>query len=415
MFYFSPQRCPFSLFIHLLSAQSHDDEFRTLSRLLGARATPFSSFECTAGSQVMEIFSIDADKIEQRLCLLRDVCIIGGELTYFLDPVLDNSSSSNMRLSAFDGPGMFFSGQRAASFKVPSRLRRVIGPRPSNVPLAPNDRLYMQSELSFPSGWGHVLVDTIVPAYAAAAVYGVSIDDVQHVGVDSCATTLTANEVSPYSFTFASTSCEAHFERFYKHLMHWPYLNPPHADTCFHAYVVGQESMFSLAGDQLLSRGPTARALRAKFHASYGVPMDARPLSAHHVVVWEMKGDYAQSMYTTLCDDVRAWAAAIDQSLPVTCVKPADMTIPDQLRLVTNASVVVAEHGSTTYAAMFNVPGSSIIITYPEGVPWAKEARTLLFILDVQAFFISQQKAQGGEGVGMLQLALDRSGRRLNI
>ncbi len=388
-----------------------------LARLLGARPSLYSSFECTAANQRFDIDAIKADSIMRRMCLLRDVCYVGGVLTYFTDAALDAVTPPNMRPDVFANGGLYFSGQVHAGLnETPSALHVVAGPRPRGLPVAPNDRLYLSAELSYPGNYAHLIMDTVLPAYAAAHVYGVSVDDVQHVGVTDCDTIPSADWIAPENGHREGTSCAENFERFYAHLLRHPYLAPPHADTCFRALVVGAEAVFSLSGDELNGRAPLARAMRARLHASYGVPLrDAAPLRAHHVVVWEKVAAFSAVHYAGLCADARAWAAAAGGAgLRVTCAAPATLTVREQLELVADASVIVAEHGSTTYFAMFARPGAAIVVSYPDDAPWAKETRTLLFI-DVQAFYIAQSKVAGGQGPGVLRLALDRAGRRLGV
>jgi hypothetical protein len=79
------------------------------------------------------------------MCILRDVCVVGGKLTYYIDFLLDAASPSNMRASALErkkerivpgqgatdnykssnGPdvrGMYYSGGRGAKDGILSKL-----------------------------------------------------------------------------------------------------------------------------------------------------------------------------------------------------------------------------------------------------------------------------------------------------
>ena len=119
-----------------------------------------SSFECTAGSQVFDVALQEtqlpefppADDVFMRVCLLRDVCFIGGRLTYYVDAELDAATPSNCRISALT--------ESRAGFVLPSYLKGhapvplphnptlVVGPRPLHVPFAPSERTFMLGELS---------------------------------------------------------------------------------------------------------------------------------------------------------------------------------------------------------------------------------------------------------------------------
>jgi hypothetical protein len=400
-------------------------EERALARLLGARASNYSSFSCSAGSQVMEIGTLDAEKKVHRLCVLRDVCVIGNELTYYVDARADAAVPPNMRMSAFsaEGQGLAFAGQLNVGVGYTLTPRVVEGALPAALPVARVDRLYLRADLSYAGNYAHLIMDTIAPAYGAAAELGVPIGALQHVGATNCETMSSADWISHASLERAGVNCEEHFERFYALLMPHPYLFAPARDACYRTMVVGAEAIFSLAGDQLNMRPQLAREMRAALLRATRVDAEP-PLTSHHVLVWDKVPVSEKIAFPAMCERVKAWATVLAPApappLRVSCIKPASLPVDEQLRLSATATTVVAEHGSTTYGALFGRPGSSLVVVYADDSPWAKEARTILFLDDIATYFVALSKVSGDavnhtQGPGLLWQALEGAGIRLNL
>ena len=92
----------------------------------------------------------------------------------------------------------------------------------------------------------------------------------------------------------------------------------------------------------------------------------------------------------------------------------ADLNVREQLEVIADATVTVAEHGSTNYLSLFQPRGSSLLMIVPSGE--AKEAQVMLYNTDVQAFYLTLDAVQlRGEGPGALRLALERAGTRLGL
>ena len=100
----------------------------------------------------------------------------------------------------------------------------------------------------------------------------------------------------------------------------------------------------------------------------------------------------------------------------VECATPGELGVREQLEALGRATVVVCEHGSTSYVALFMRPGASIVAVVPTGAPDAKEGMVLLFLPDVNAYFISQERAErDAEFSGALALAASRAGERMRM
>ena len=386
----------------------------------------FSSFECSAGSQVFEVPLQNtqgpefpaADAVFMRTCLLRDVCMVGGRLTYFVDAVLDAATPPNCRISAMT--------TSPAGFVLPSYLKGhlptpvayspdlVVGPRPPALPFAPTNRTFMLGELSHAENFGHLLIDNILPAYAAADAFGFSMDDVQLISLADCHGMETGGATNPSGASNAD-DCARNLERWFVPLVPYPFLSAPAMpDQCFERLVLGHELVFSLAG-MFLHRSSAIRAARSRLYSAMGIsPLFAG--AAHTIVVLEKKPQYAPIDYPGMCQDVQAWAQLLDPSPPVHCFRPADLSVAEQLAFIARSSLVVAEHGSTTYMSLFQVPGSSLLVIVPFDDREAKEVQVLLYNTDVQAWYLRRsQLIEGGQGPGALLMALERAGRRLSL
>ena len=93
------------------------------------------------------------------------------------------------------------------------------------------------------------------------------------------------------------------------------------------------------------------------------------------------------------------------------------MSVKEQVAAAADATVILAEEGSTSYLSLFQRPGSSLVVV------GSKEMYILYSLSDVQVWFIDPERIErstreGGrhcEGKATLRLAMDRAGRRLGI
>ncbi len=381
----------------------------------------FSSFECTAGSQVFSfplqatqvpIFPA-ADAIIMRTCLLRDVCFIGGRLTYFADPELEAALPAGFSLKDFAG-ALALDGYLQAKFGKlggPSAPALEFGPRPAQLPFFSGSAatVHALGSLSFAQNWGHMLIDTILPVYAAAQAWGFAVPDVQLLSLDHCDTMLTAG------FEGYSELCFKNLQRWVEPLFAHPFLAPPHYhDTCFRQVLVGHNGGLSLIG-MYLHRAQAARAARLQLHASLGVAPEPL-ISAHQIVVLTKAQESTPVGLPDLCALTQGWAAALRPAPPVHCILPAALSPKEQLLAISNATVTLSENGSTGYLSLFQRPGSSFIALLTAEGEAAKEVQVFLYETDVQVFYHTAPAMRDmGEGPGMLLLALERAGKRLGL
>ena len=249
------------------------------------RLSNYSSFECSGGSQRFRDITLTTtqrvrfpavDDMAFRACVFRDVCLVDGALTYYDDPDLAASTPQGMRITDFDAAHghMFFRGYFAERLGQPYAPAVVSGPRPASYSMMPAERLYILNELSYAMNFGHLLIDSILPAYSVAHVLGEDIANLQLVGVVSCDTL----QIQPIN---DPGGCRVNMERWMAPLFDHPFLSPPFSEPmCFRRLAAGQ--YFTLS-HMYHHRAQAIRAARAHLHAALGVPPAV--ITSHHVVV----------------------------------------------------------------------------------------------------------------------------------
>ena len=403
-----------------------------------ARSDGYSSFECTGGSQTFTsgfttqqtqaAYYPTAEAPILRLCLLRDVCFSPtGELLYYSNPELERETLPHLRLSAFGAqPGglakldyfLAHFGQaysEGSPYNTEFVPRVVPGPRPDTLPFHSGPAaVHAFSRLSFANNWGHLWVDTILPALAAADIFGFAHADLQLLDMYSCDTMYNAGYGLPFvpGQTHADV-CKENMARWLQPLFSHPLLSfPAYASTCYHQLLVGHGGALGLSS-LFHHRAATVRAARERLHAALGVPQP--PLASHSILVLLKTPQSNAAGIADLCAVVQLAAARVRQAgaapVPVQCLEPTLLAAREQLAAIGGHTLLVAENGSTGYMAMLQRPGSSFISVLGSLENVAKEPQVLLSLTDVQVFYTSLADL----GPGTVLLALERAGVRLGL
>jgi hypothetical protein len=433
-----------------LLRHSQDPPPPPFSRLLDVPESNYTSFSCTGGSQTFggKKFHVYTDNyrspewIGHRLCQLRSVCVVDGALTFYVDPSVESSVPTSMRLSSFV-EGLVYKGPYEATIGKAEVPRVVHGPRPSTLPFAPPGRLYLLTSLNNAQNYAHVLLDTIFPAFSVANFLGLGggVEAVQHAGLDTCDTfPNNAWVIKGSQGVSFSAACWGNMDRWYNVIMPHPFLNAAtgkvaeNGDSagggggggggggvCYRSAVVGQESMFSSAlfGGHM-SRAQAARGIRARAFAHFGMappvslrqaaslalaPPSPPPPTLRRVLVLEIFRPIPAGI-ANLCNLTHS-ALGGEVGVQVQCIVPGAMDLKEQLLALAPASLVVCEHGSTAYAGLFLTPGASMVVLFERGAPAIKEAHVLLFLPDISVLYLGEE-SMGEEYTGTLKLALSR-------
>ena len=402
-----------------------------LERLLHQHdaAPAYSSFRCTGGAQRFQKFADeDVATRDLRICVFSNVCLINRQLTYFVSAA-ERSDPTEMRLegqgSESSPPGFLWAGTwsrfihgtalqiKFEETSIPGRLER-----------AENNRVYFLSELSLPSNYGHLLLDNVVPTYATAEILGIDVRDVQLIGLKSCIESevhmWTGWNLKGVRGVSAEKDpqqlCQESMARWLPLLLEHPY-DDLGRDRCFGTLVAGHEGMF--ASHTFVHRASAMRSMRQRLLHSLGLP-DVLPRE-HRVLVLQQQ-NYIQGFgslpYIALCENATSAMRGLSARVEVQCIRPAELSVDEQMRQILRSTLVITVHGTTSYSAsMFACPGTSLLIAFSdaEGAPKIKEARTTLFAIDLQVFHAPFSTLQAGNWAPYLLLALRRAGERFGI
>lgn len=224
----------------------------------------FSSIQCIGGSQILDTQSLSwamrqGDQLskfpmndpEHRTCLLRNVCIDHGNLTYYITDFHHANIPIDYLPEGFNGRVTHLAHLRG--FTMP--IETVVGNIPkkhiwSEIPLT-----YLDAN-SWSFNYGHYLIDNVLPAFTAAKLFNLPFSDSQQIFETKCRLFTTLEEsfsrrrvdFNKSMGTYQSVCLErlnGMGEYFFDHL-------PLYVDDirssalCFKKLMVGQGSSFGL-------------------------------------------------------------------------------------------------------------------------------------------------------------------------
>jgi hypothetical protein len=252
-----------------------------------------------------------------------------------------------------------------------------------------------------------------LPAFAALDAWGFNHSQLQLIDLYDCDSFY--NHAYPLQYMPGKVHadlCRVNVQRWLAPAFVHPLVSAPaFHGACFHQLLVGHGGAFSLKG-LFHHRAAAVRALRAVLHRALDVAEP--PITAHAILVIEKTQQSNGVAIPELCGAVRTAARRLTPAVPVECAEPSLLDSRQQLQLVSNATLVVCENGSTGYLAAFLRPGASFLSVLSPFEVTAKEPQTLLFLSDVQVFYASHADlfAHGG---AQLLLGVERAGVRLGL
>ena len=203
---------------------------------------------------------------QHRTCLLRNVCIANGNLTYYVSSKTASEVPQDYLPAGFDGK-MFHVGHLRA-FTIP--LSTEVSEVPPSYTWHAQKTVYLDAN-SWTFNYGHYLIDNVLPTFFAAKIFNLNFSEAQQIFETSCRqfTTLPAkfaNEKVAYNKSLG-TYRSACLDRivgmhnlFYNHkpIFVEDYVNKP---ICFKQLMGGHGSTFGLKAVEL-SRGFVQREFR---------------------------------------------------------------------------------------------------------------------------------------------------------
>lgn len=377
------------------------------------RGEGVSSFYCTLGSQAFYegLWIPLGSTTLQRVCRFRNVCLVKGRLTYYANASIEAATPAAARLGAFNSSLLF--GDKLSLISTGTYSPDIaFALPPHNVEWAPRGDGYLLGSLGYAYNYAHMLLNTVMPAYGAALLFGYDLARLQLILLNSCDT---------LSFFGVPSTDAWRTEMCRKNMDNWvqPFFSLPvrHAedsgDVCFHELIAGHEATFSIG--PFPSRGEVIRAMRRHLYTTLGLAPDPPHPTHYSVLVMVKVFQSAAVEFPTLCGDLKALAATLRPPPSIKCITPATMTSEEQVRALQRTSLIIVEHGSTAHVSYFALPGSSLIQIVPD-IPsdTYKEAQFLLFNVDVQAWYLPFSQLPV-DGANMMRLALRRTGENWGL
>lgn len=369
----------------------------------------YSSFQCIGGSQALDTNSMKQaamqkfpmNDAEHRTCLFRDVCLVNGELTYYI------SENKNTYLSemkdylpeGFDGGKMLHTGH-LRSFTMP--IKTVVGAVPKDYGFHHSKLAFLDAN-SWSFNYGHYFIDNVIPTFAAAMLFNIPFTGTQQIIETNCRLFSSLEEGFAYrkvdynhSLGTYQTAC---LDRFDKMWMHFFDNAPIYADAlkkdsktmCFRRLISGQGSTFGLKSIDL-TRGIVLRQFRDYVIKRIQVELPAQENLV--LVGLRVQGSAGGAMIDNLCEQVKKSVSIspYDDKYKVECFVPSELGLFDEIRTVRRAKVIVSVHGTISYMALFTQDGTQqISIANPSEL---KENQILLYATHFQTLYLTWNRLE---------------------
>ena len=408
----------------------------------------YSQHQCIGGSQVLEtqpmswamrqgkqLSKFPMNDPEFRTCKFRNVCLINGQLTYYISNHTAKHTPVEYLPDGFGkGASMFHVGH-LRGHTMP--IKTVVDHAPSAAtpgsgvvwhdPAVP---VFLDA-VSWSFNYGHYLIDNVLPTYFASRIFNIPFGSIQQLFETRCRqfTTLEAkfadNKVGyNQSLGTYSQACLARVEGMHHYFFKRAPMfvdeikkkPAPLNNVCFKTLVAGHGSTFGLKAVEL-SRSVIMREFRDYFLAQLEASSTAGAVVASPaqqpenliLVGLRTQGAAGGKIINDLCARVRDSLSRLDEfysnKYRVECFVPADVSLEQEVATVRRAKVLVSVHGTISYFSLFSRDGTQqISIADPKEY---KENQTLLYLTHTALLYLTWDKIHSLTGV--LRLALERS------
>jgi hypothetical protein len=321
-----------------------------------------------------------ADAIRNRVCKLSDVCIINKKFVYYESKDVHPS----LRIAAFRG-ALVKSGY----------VGDIWAPLISNEPL-PSDLeydskfIYFYTSNSFDDNFAHLLIDDLFPVLAACNVFNLPTSKVKLIH-NSCKNQQWGDkDLCVYNRTKTRKQvCFENMDTYSPLVLGSRALDLNDIDNkCFKELVVGHSSAFSLQAIDL-ERAITLRSARDAIARNSGTAWGSRPTQNRIFVLLKRTGYQGPPDIATLCEDVERVTKEIDASVEIYCVDPLTISVVEQIAEARKSTVVIAEHGTTSYSILFAHDGAVLLsIGSTESL---KESQVMLFATHFETIYLARE------------------------
>jgi hypothetical protein len=236
---------------------------------------------------------------------------------------------------------------------------------PKGVPLLSNASFLLNGN-SNSDNFAHLLLDDLIPSLTALSLFGLPLESGQLLSQNGCRRAMQyydPNDINLIKNRSRSEVCRENFD------LYTPLVLGRHVvdlarewngtTVCVKHLIAGQSSAFYLRSLDL-ERGMSLRVARNLIVQRLGLD-GVGPPASHDVMVLLKQSSFSSPTWTDLCEDTRTIIRAISPDIPVRCFNPVDQTIGEQVLESLQSSLIVAEHGTTSYRAIFGHDGTVLL------------------------------------------------------
>ena len=327
----------------------------------------YSSFRCMGGSQTFPGMDLhhslhvyqgwpEANINLNRVCLFENICWLDDQFVFFEDPALKSTTPAFLWPDAF-AEEMLSTGQNPLLWSPGTRL----SPLPQRLPLLSNVT-FMLNGNSNSDNFAHLLVDDLIPSLAALSLFGLPLDSGQLLSQYGCRESMAyykPDDLNPITHRSRSEVCRENFDQYTPLILGRRVVDLTDEwkgrTVCVTQLIAGQSSLFSLRTLDV-ERGLSLRTARDLIVERLGLGSVPRP-AIHNVMVLLKQPSFDSPTWSALCEDTRALVQAINPAIAIRCFNPVTQTIEEQVRESLQSSLIVTEHGATSYGALYGHDG----------------------------------------------------------
>eukprot|EP01038_Epipyxis_sp_PR26KG_P006909 gene6909-9461_t len=364
----------------------------------------FSSFQCISGSQRLETGNMQhtqsrypINEVDMRVCHMKNICLVNGTLTYFMNPKLKEVVPEDFTVNGFQG-SMFHTGHlRGLTMPISVVYYEV----PSNYIPHPSKITFLDAP-SWSYNYGHYINDNVIPAFTAAKIFNLPFEGTQQLIETNCRLFTTLEEgfsarLVDYNHSMGTyrQACLAKFDG----LHHYFFDNRPlyvdqmqSSQICFKNLIGGHGAAFGLRSLDL-TRAIILRDFRD--HVLKRIP-EGPKLENLILVGLRTVGTAGGSLINDLCGHVKS-AAASFTDYRVECMVPTDLDFVQEIHYVRTAKIVISVHGTVSYLSMFARDGTQqIVVANPKEF---KENQILLWATHFHALYLGWDRLKSLQGL----------------
>ena len=334
---------------------------------------PYSNFRCIGSSQKFWVDEFQHNQWSNqvpsetrvRVCLLKNVCLIGGRLTYYEDPFV-SSVPDDSRIGAL-APNFVWAEHRADTEmplvvkqeEMPAHLQGV------NRHPAP---LWTVNGNDWSESFGHNSIDFMLPPFIAMDLWGLSPADVHMLHVGTCDWLLSqTGGYNSASGNQRAQECRDKLKTLSKQLFDNEIVYASQTpDMCMRTAFVGQSSAFGVFAWHGQVGGYIPR-MRDHLLPKWGIHW--QPPRKHRIFAMQKThGALSGIVWQDVCGDTRrimaSWNIAnISDYVELDCFNIgngySNTTLLDQARRANEATIILSDAGSAVYISYYAADGTT--------------------------------------------------------